>query len=318
MKKSLFSTADYYKPYAYKGLCGRYIYMPAKSAEAKRTFVVLYGQHATLERIEPIVSALTKFGDVYAVDYPGFGGMDPAYKIGEQPTLSFYSGHINQFIKEIIPADKTLTLLGISYGFQLVTETLHSFPELQQKVEDAISFVGFVHHNDFHLPPSYSIPMLYLLALPAKTWLGSRILTFLERDWLVSGIYMITKPIQAKFKSLSKAEAKSYMDEQAWLWRINDLRTHAVTALAFCKHNDLTAYRIKVPVTHIGVPKDHLVDNTRVAVELKEMFSSFQEFSLNLAIHAPLDLGSPESVLELLPPDLLNYLESSAATRTKL
>jgi pimeloyl-ACP methyl ester carboxylesterase len=310
MKKSLFSDADYYKPFVYQELRGRYMFMPGKNGAA-RTFIVLYGQHATLERIEPIVSALTEFGDVYAVDYPGFGGMEPAYKINKKPTLDFYAGHIKHFIDEIIPQDKTLTLLGISYGFQLITETLNQYPELNTRVEDVVSFVGFVHHEDFHMPPSYSIPMLYMLAIPGRTWAGSKILGFLKSDWIIGAIYMITKPIQAKFKSLSKKEAKTYMAEQAWLWKINDFRTHAATGWDLCKRNDLTTYRINVPVTHIGVPKDHLIDNARVAEELKVIYNGFQTYDLNLAIHAPLDVDSRESVLDLLPKELRNYLHTS-------
>jgi len=311
MKKSLFSTAEYYKPYVYKGLRGRYMHMPAKNPEARRTFVVLYGQHATLERVEPVVEALTEFGDVYAADYPGFGGMDPSFKLKQYPSLHFYADYIKQFIDEIIPENRKLTLLGISYGFQLFTETLNQHPELNERVEEVVSFVGFVHHEDFHFPPSYSIPLLYLIANVGRTWLGSKIVGAFMQGWFIAIIYKLTKPIQAKYKSLSAEETKGFMEGQIWLWRINDIRTHAATGWDFCMKTDLTNYRVNAPLTHVGVPKDHLLNNERVVKELSEMFTPFESLELHLENHAPLDLDSREKVLALFPSALHSKFKRS-------
>lgn len=311
MKKTYYSSGTYYKPYIYKGLKGRYLHMPAVNKEAKRTFVLLYGQHATLERIEPIIGALTEFGDVYAVDNPGFGGMESAYKIGEYPSLKFYAGHLKYFLDTVVPEDRSVTLLGVSFGFQIITETLKEYPKLLPRIEQAISFVGFVSHADFHLPLSYKLPLIDFIGNISKSWFGSKVVELFLHDWIITSIYRLSKPIQAKVKTMKSSEVKKYASEQAWLWRVNDIRTHSVTAIDFIKRNDLTGYRINVSALHVGVPKDHLLDNGLVVKELAEIYKPFENYNLHLANHAPLDLDSREKVLDLLPEELRSKLKVS-------
>lgn len=311
MKKTYYSSEAYYKPYIYKDLKGRYLHLPAVNKEAKRTFVLLYGQHATLERIEPIIGALTEFGDVYAVDNPGFGGMDSSYKIHEYPSLKFYAGHLKNFLDTIVPKDRLVTLLGVSFGFQIITETLQDYPEFNPRIEQAISFVGFVSHKDFHLPLSYKLPLIDVIGNLSRSWFGSKIVELFLHDWMITSIYRLSKPIQAKVKSMKSSDVKAYAGEQAWLWRVNDIRTHGVTAIDFIKKNDLTGYRIKTPAMHVGVPKDHLLDNSLVVKELSKIYEPFETFELHLANHAPLDLDSKEKVLDLLPEELRSKLKVS-------
>jgi len=311
MNKSLFSEAAYYKPYTYKGLSGRYIHMPAATEKAKRTFVILYGQHATLERIEPIVKALTRYGDVYAVDNPGFGGMDAAYKIKEHPTLEFYSGHLKHFISEYIPADRQLTLMGISYGFQIIANTLGEDKELCSRVEMAISFVGFVSYRDFDMPLAYSLFLKSFLSNIGHTWLGGKILNMTIRPSILKLSYFIARPNDVKYKSLNKGEAKNYLSEQTWLWMVNDDRTHAATARDFWYKNDLTNLRIPVNGVHIGVPRDHLFRNSVIHEELEVMFQKMTLLELNLENHAPLDVDTEAKVSELFPATLKSmFMES--------
>lgn len=312
MKQSYFSTDPRYKPYSFKGLKGRYMHMPAASERAKRTFVMVYGQHATLERIGSIAEAFTDYGDVYAADNPGFGGMDPAYKISRYPDLGFYAEHLRHFLTEYVPRDRKVTLVGISYGFQMVTEMLQRYPELHSRIEQAVSFVGFIHYQDFRAPVPYSVRFLRLMSNVGRSSIGAKICSPFLREPAVVTIYRVTKPIQVKFKSLPKEDAKRYAKEQAWLWRINDGRTHAATAWDFFTKNDLTSYRIDVPAVHIGVPHDHFFDNERINAELESMYRSLTVFELALENHAPLDIDTPDKVRELLPPKLKKLIRMSA------
>lgn len=311
MKQSFFSTDSKIKPYIYKTLKGRFVHLPAARKDAKRTFVVLYGQHATLERIMPIMEALTEYGDVYGVDNPGFGGMDSSYRIKEYPSLDFYAGHLKYFIDTHIPAERQLTLLGISFGFQIVTKTLALYPELNKRTETAMSFVGFVHHQDFSMPLSYSVPLLYFMANGGRFWLGSKIAELCLKEPIIVGVYQLTKPIQVKFRSLPKEEAKRYAREQAWLWRVNDARTHAATAWDFFKKNDLTGHTIDATVIHVGVPNDHLFDNSRISAELKQIYNKVELYDMELENHAPLDVETPDKVHSLMPDTLKVVLRRS-------
>lgn len=299
------------KDYVFHGLKGRYGHWPAKSPRAKRTFVVVYGQHATIERTGAVIGALCEFGDVYIADNPGFGGMDSGYKIGRYPDLEFFAEHLMNFIDRHVDRDRQLTLLGISYGFQIISATLHRYPLLQSRVEDVVCFVGFVQPSDFRMPPSYRLPMVYLGALPGKTWLGSKVLQALIRKRVVVAIYLLTKPIQVKFKRLKSSEAKHYAGEQAELWMINDHRTHAATAWDFVKKNDLTHHRLPLNIVHIGIPSDHIIDNSRVRQALKSMYSRLKAYDLQMEYHAPMDADTPIKVRALLPDSLIKYFSLS-------
>jgi|GEM_PF-2882175 len=311
MKQSLFSNDPMYKPYIYKGLKGRYVHFEATSKNARRTFVIVYGQHATLERIEPILRAITRYGDVYAVDNPGFGGMDAAYKIKEYPDLKFYSGHLEHFISEYIPKDRQLTLMGISYGFQIITSMLGNNKQLCKRVELAISFVGFVSYDDFSMPLSYTIFLKYFMSNVGRTRFGAFLFKITIRPALLKFAYFLARPTDVKYKSLSKTEAQTYVAKQTWLWMANDHRTHSATAYDFWYKNNLTSLRIPVDGIHICVPNDHLFKNSIISSELNQMYQTMTTLNLNLDNHAPLDVDTPRKVYALFPATLKAMLVES-------
>ena len=311
MKKTLFSQEAAYKPYLFKGLHGRYAHFPARSDSGARTFVLVYGQHATLERVRPIADALTEFGDVYMVDTPGFGGMDPSYKVKEYPSLEFLAAHLNHFVTEHIPASRQLTLVGISFGFQILTQALAEYPELAARTEHAVSFVGFVKYTDFSMPASYKVFLLHLAAHPARYKAGSLFFTAALRPGVLRMIFFFNRPFNTKFKDFDKAQAKEYVDQQIWLWMVNDHRTHGATAWDFFKKNDLTGLRLDADAIHIGVPNDHLINNKVVTEELHKMYRHVDVFDLHLPNHAPLDIDSPDKVRALLPDGLVAMMQTS-------
>lgn len=299
------------KQYIFHGLKGRYGHWPANSTSAKRTFVIVYGQHASIERTMSLVEALKEFGDVYIADNPGFGGMESSFKIGQYPDLELYAKHLVNFIDKHVTHGRQLTLFGISYGFQIISETLHRYPRLYPRVEDVVCFVGFVQPSDFRMPPSYRLPMVYLGALPGKTWLGSKLFQAIIRKKVVVLAYLLSKPIQVKFKRLKASEAKRYAGEQADLWVLNDHRTHGATAWDFVKKNNLTGHRIPLNILHLGIPNDHIIDNDRVRQALKVMYQHLDAYDLRMEYHAPIDVDTPAKVRELLPEVLMKYWSKS-------
>ncbi len=303
MTKSLFSNDPAYRPYEFMGLNGRYAHWPANSNKARRTFVLLYGQHATLERITGVAGALREFGDVYMVDTPGFGGMDAPYKIDKYPSLEFYADHLKHFVDEYLPKDRQLTFMGISYGFQIITKTLASYPELSSRTEEAISFVGFVNYKDFDMPLSYKIILMYLLTNMGRTYIGSKILAvILSRPVLIVAL-RLSKPFNVHYKTLEKKDVKEYINQQIWLWTINDHHTHAATAWDFFRKTDLSKLKINTTVLHAGVENDHYFKNPQIVEELTGMYKVCHSFELDLDNHAPLE-AKPDEVNKLIPDKL--------------
>lgn len=310
MKKSLFSNDPVYKPYVFKGLRGRYGHWLASEPKAKRTFVLLYGQHATLERIVGIVEVLRQYGDVYMVDTPGFGGMDSPYKIGRTPNLDFYAEHLNNFVDNYIPKARQITFMGISYGFQIVTKTLANYPDICKRTEVAISFVGFVSYKDFDMPLSYKILLMYCLTNFGRTRLGNRIMSPFISGPVLNLVLRMSKPFNVHYKTLQKNEVENYINQQIWLWTVNDNHTHAVTAWDFFKKTDLSDLKIDAAVIHAGVDNDHYFKNDRIVEELKNMYKDCQHFELDLDNHAPLE-AKPDEVSELIPDKLKVVLRKS-------
>lgn len=311
MTKSLFSDDPAYKQYVFKGLKGRYGHWPARSSEAKRTFIVLYGQHATLERISSIAEMLREFGDVYSVDLPGFGGMESPYSIKQSPTLDFYAEHLLNFIDNYLPAERKLTLMGISYSFQIVTKTLSNYPDLSKRTEGVISFVGFANYKDFDMPLSYKILLMYILTNISRTYLGSKLMDVFISKPVLRVVYFISKPLNVHTRSMSRRDMKEYVDQQAWLWIASDNRTHAATAWEFFRKTDLTNLRIKATVYHAGVVNDHYFKNAQIVEELNTIYEKCQSFDLNLGSHAPLE-AKPDEVRSLLPDKLKAILMKSS------
>jgi hypothetical protein len=173
---------------------------------------------------------------------------------------------------------------------------------ISERTEHVISFVGFPTYKDFSMPVSYK--GFYLVAGFGSTYIGSKVLKIVMRPTFFKVVYFLVRPINVKYKSLSKKDAASYVGEQTWLWMINDHRTHGATACDFWFKNDLTKLRIDVDAVHIGVPRDHLLKNSQIAEEMKHMFKNVITLELNLANHAPLDV-------DLLPATLKSLLTSS-------
>src|SRR5688572_21813168 len=96
--KSKNSPVEYVQPLLMNGLSGRMLYIPAKNSK-KRQMLVISGQHTSIERMEALAHELAKYGTVTVPDLPGFGGMEPLYKLGVKPDLDTMADYLASFIK---------------------------------------------------------------------------------------------------------------------------------------------------------------------------------------------------------------------------
>src|SRR5664279_858482 len=145
------NAADYIQPLNMNGLNGRMLYLPPPKNQ-KRELLVLYGHHALLERWWGLVQNLHELGAVTMPDLPGFGGMDSFRKIGKKPTLDDYADYMAAFVQMRYKRRK-VTLVGISFGFLVLTRMLQRYPELAKRVDLVVSLVGFMHRDDFLFEP---------------------------------------------------------------------------------------------------------------------------------------------------------------------
>src|SRR5690606_29130786 len=119
-------------------------------ARKNRQILLVYGHHASLERMFGLAEELNKYGSITMPDLPGFGGMESFYKIGEKPTLDNLADYLASFIK-LRYKRRRVSILAMSFGFLVVTRMLQRYPELVKKVDVLVSIVGFCHHQDFKM-----------------------------------------------------------------------------------------------------------------------------------------------------------------------
>jgi pimeloyl-ACP methyl ester carboxylesterase len=128
MVKTAKDPAEYILPLYMNGLSGRMLRMPPPK-DKSREILFIYGHHTSLERVFGVAELLNKYGSITIPDLPGFGGMQPFYKIGEKPTLDNMADYLASFVK-LRYRNKRFTIAGHSLGFMIVTRMLKKYPEI--------------------------------------------------------------------------------------------------------------------------------------------------------------------------------------------
>src|SRR5687767_12840820 len=107
--------SDYVVPLEINGLNGRMLKIPPPDGR-KREILLIYGHHASLERLQGLVELLNDYAGVTMADLPGFGGMDSFYNIGKKPTLDNMADYLAAVIK-LRYRNRRFTIVGVSFGF---------------------------------------------------------------------------------------------------------------------------------------------------------------------------------------------------------
>ena len=293
------------EPLTMNGLDGRMLSMPAKKSK-KREIMLIYGQHASIERMYSLAEELSRYGNVTLPDLPGFGGMQPLYRIGETPDLDTMADYLAAFVK-LRYNRKRVTILGISYGFIVATRMLQKYPELARKVDLLVSIVGFVHYDDFKFKPEHLRLMragtrLFSYRLPAAILKH----VFLRGPFIRLS-YRLVADKHAKLKDADKTERKRRVDFEIILWKINDIRTYmdTINGMLFL---DLCNKQVRLPVYHVSVDGDQYFDNYKVEQHMRVIFQDFKEFKAILGAHMPTIVATSAEVAPLIPSGLRRLL----------
>lgn len=288
------------------GLQGRMMRMPAPEGK-KREILLIYGHHASLERMFGMAEFFNRYGAVTLPDLPGFGGMESFYKIGKKPTLDNLADYMASFIK-LRYKRRRLTILGTSFGFVVATRMLQRYPEIADRVDILVSFVGFAHKEDFHLRKRD------YWALRAFTAAGSsRVVSFILQHVFfqppfVRFVYNLVADRNAKLKDVADlAEQKALIDFETYLWQCNDARTQCYTGNRFLKVN-LCDRRVDMPVYHVCVENDRYFDNNVVEQHLSLIYNDVHMLRVPLGIHAPTVVASAKQVAPFIPTKLRRVL----------
>jgi pimeloyl-ACP methyl ester carboxylesterase len=301
--------AQYINDIEIQSLKGRMLRMPPAGPSSKREIILMYGQHASLERMSGIAEVLTQYGRVTVPDLPGFGGMQSFFSIGAKPTLENFADYLAEFIDKEYPKDAKLTIVAMSFSFLIVTRMLQLHPELTSRVDMQVSFVGFLHHEDFHVPR----PLYWLwrtLAFVSGGVVGAAVWKHvILRPIFVRTAYTLVAKTHPKMKGASKEERNRRIDFEIKLWHINDFRTRMYTLTTMLTSNVCSA-RIDLPVYHVSVAGDFYFDNAVVEKHMRQVYSGFEAIPAAVTAHAPTIIATAEDAAPFIPPRLRELLQA--------
>lgn len=304
------AAADYIEPLYMNGLRGRMLRLPSPPRK-KREILLVYGHHASLERLFGLAQDLNRYGAVTMPDLPGFGGMESFYKLGEKPTLDNLADYLAAFVK-LRYKRRRVTIMGMSMGFLVVTRMLQRYPELTKKVDLLVSTVGFVHRDDFKFKRRNFLLMRWVASffsnrLPA--WIGK---TFVLRSPMIRLAYASVASRHSKLKDADKEELNRRIDFEVVLWKCNDIRTYMDTTISMLTA-DLCDRQVDLPVVHVAVPGDRYFNNHVVEQHLNVIYKQVDIIKTNVSAHAPTIIATAEDVAPFVPKMLRRMLAKVAA-----
>lgn len=287
------------------GLKGRMLQMPAPSGK-KREILLLYGHHASLERMFGFAEVLNQYGRVTMPDLPGFGGMESFYKLGQEASLDAFADYLAAFLK-LKYKRRRVTIVGFSFSVPIIIKTLQKYPELVRKVDLIVSTVGFVHYEDF----TFKKPAL--IGLKTIAWLGSKKLpslffkAFILRKFTIKNSYALVIDRHSKLQGANREEQKRRIEFETILWQKNDFRTRARTMQEMLRL-DLCDKAVKVPVCHIAPDSDRYFNNEVVKQHMQIIFENFEAVRTTLPAHAPSVIATAAEAAPYVPKRLRKIL----------
>lgn len=304
MAKTL-DPSDYIVPLNMNGMQGRMLKMPAPN-NTKREILMIYGHHSSIERWFGLIEVLNKYGSITVPDLPGFGGMDSFYKIGHKPTMDEMADYVAAFIKVRYKRRK-ITLVGMSYGFVILTRMLQRYPDMVKQVDLMVSIVGFAHKDDFLFTKprywGYRITST-VFSLPV---LSSFFREVALNPFILRTFYSKTHNAKNKFKDVADKELKNLIDMEVWLWRNNEARTYMYSSREMLTLNNCKKM-VNLPVYHVYAKNDHFFNNTLVEQHLRIIFTDYTGMSVSMSKHAPTVIADAKAAAPFVPHRLRKIL----------
>jgi pimeloyl-ACP methyl ester carboxylesterase len=293
-------------PLHVNGMNGRLLKMKAPAGK-KRDIFLLYGHHASLERMFGLAETLNQHGSITMPDLPGFGGMDSFYAIGQKPTLDNYADYLASLIK-LYYKRRRLTVVAMSFSVPLIIRTMQRYPEIARKIDLVVSLAGFAHRDDF----KFDKKTYWFLRSTAKLF------SYRPTAWIASNI-ILTKPVITaaynmagdRHSKMNDAVDKTERDKriafEVGLWRMNDVRTRTTTMIMMFTM-DVCNHKVDVPAYHIPAEGDRYFDNEIVKQHLHVVFADLEVIPSGMMNHMPTIIATADEAAPYIPERLRTVL----------
>lgn len=302
MAKSAKKAAGTILPLYMNGLSGRMIRLAAPRGK-KREILLISGQHTSAERIYGLAEYLNRYGGVTSPDLPGFGGMDPFYKIGEKPTIDNMADYLATFVKLRYKKNQHFTIAASSYGFAVVTRMLQRYPDITQRVDLLISISGLTHKSDFKWKKHNSFLLFGTARLFSKKIPAFLAKSIILRAPIIRLLYRAAESWHPKLKDADPTQRSERINFEVKLWKSNDFRTWTYTSASLSKLN-LAGSHVGLPVYHVSIDDDHYFNQVAVEEHMRHIYRDFKLVKSKLPAHAPTVIATPEEVAPYIPPKI--------------
>lgn len=275
----------------------------------KREILLLYGQHASLERMFGIAANLNAHGTVTIPDLPGFGGMESFYKIGLKPTIDNFADYLAAFIK-LRYKRKRITIVAMSFSFLIVTRMLQKYPDIAKKVDLLVSSVGFVHYEDFRLP-KYQQLGIRLLGRTFQHNFSAFIFRYtVLQGSVIRGFYNFIGVRHSKMKDAKAKDIKKQrIDAEIKLWHINDVRTRMKTMADMFVVDLCRGGKVDLPVHHVFVDGDRFFNNQVAEQHMRIIYKDFVGIETTIKGHMPSIVATAKEAAPFVPKNLKKLLK---------
>jgi pimeloyl-ACP methyl ester carboxylesterase len=278
MVKKLTKNINYVIPLNMNGLNGRMFKYSSKK-EQPLDILFVYGHRSSLESCKGLIQLLCSLGNVTSPDLPGLGGMDSFYSIGKKPSLDNYAAYLASFMK-MQHKRKKVVIVGLGYGFAVITRMLQRHPELQKNVKLVIAIKGYADDDDFKVAKFSRYEYLIITKIFSYRLSSFILQRVLLNRFMLKSAYSII-PIAKEKLSLEKINKD--LSSEINLWQINDVRTFmfSTNEIMMFSNCDL---RVDLPLWHLVDSRDRLIDNSRAEQHLKVIYSDYRHFKNNARI----------------------------------
>lgn len=292
------------------GLKGRMLRL-SPPPKKNREILLIYGHHASIERMFGIAEDLNQYGGVTLPDLPGFGGMQSFYSIKEKPTLDNLADYLAAFVK-LRYKRKKVTIIGMSFGFVVAVRMLQKYPELIHKVDMFVSIVGFSHYEDFKIKRYVFLMLKTGARICSNKLMAAFVRHVVLRPLFIRIAYKLVADKHSKFKDANHAERDRRIDFEIGLWHSNDVRTYMHTTVTMMTL-DICHSQVNLPIYHVSVEHDRYFDHHIVEQHLKIIFPKVYLVRSKMPNHAPTVVASAKSAAPFIPARLRKLLASIPA-----
>jgi len=304
--KTAFNLADYIVPLNMNGMRGRMLRLPAPKNK-QREILMVYGHHASIERMQGFAEELNKYGAVTVPDLPGMGGMDSFYKVGEVPSLDNMADYLAAFVK-LRYRRKRVTILAMSWGFVIATHMLQRYPELVKKVDLLISIVGFVHAEDFVFSNRTKLTARIISSVFSGRLTAGFVQHVILRGPIIRATYRLVADKHVKLRDADEAEREKRIKFEIGLWQMNDIRTYMDNMFTMLKL-DLCNAKVDLPVWHVSVEPDRYFDNQVVEQHMNIIFNEVTVVHSKMkGGHAPTVIANAKEAAPFIPAKIRRLL----------